>query len=795
MAAVPVGCVGNESSGPASQIPSTLSSTSEPTPMSMSAPTPTSMPEPTPTSTSEPIGTPESTSSPNLGFGPGTYQVGSEIQPGVYAGKAGTDRRDSCYWERLSGVAGESSEIIANDNVVGQFYIEILSTDKYFTTRCDMTLLSAWPEPEDPVSDIGPGTYLVGRDIAAGTYRGKAGTGVHDSCYWERLSGVTGEFSDLIANENATGAYFVSVEDSDYALSTACALELVEQASPAPTSTPTPAATRPPNSTSISEPIGTPESTSSPNLGFGPGTYQLGSEIQPGVYAGKAGTDRRDSCYWERLSGVAGESSEIIANDNVVGQFYIEILSTDKYFTTRCDMTLLSAWPEPEDPVSDIGPGTYLVGRDIAAGTYRGKAGTGVRDSCYWERLSGVTGEFSDLIANENATGAYFVGVKDSDYALSTACALELVEQASPAPTSTPEPTPTSMTEPTSTSTPTPDPSGRWETFTYDDNLTGQSHTGVRLNAVWSNERFSRGEDEPAQFVLKCDRDSALYGYFEWPGAFIAGRAANDGKLPSEWVLDGVRHVSWWLEWNDESVRIAPEDLQVFLSRVSSASVLGIQFLNDGVFENEEKARFEVPGIVWALEQLPCSVPTLMATLSEAKLSLVRVEVHDAAGSGVVVGTNQGHSLVLTAWHVVESFCDEVGRECVGVSVVAGGERYHGSLRSFNPQEDLAVVDVEGVLPIAKLASGVPELETDVVTIGFPEGEHDFQYNQGRIVRHSGCSFESCLATNAQAWSGFSGGALINLEGEIVGVISEGWSNSYYSNAVSVDAIQALLQS
>ena len=102
-------------------------------------------------------------------------------------------------------------------------------------------------------------------------------------------------------------------------------------------------------------------------------------------------------------------------------------------------------------------------------------------------------------------------------------------------------------------------------------------------------------------------------------------------------------------------------------------------------------------------------------------------------------------------------------------------------------------MDLEGILPVAKLASGVPPIGTDVVTIGLPMGEHDFQYNEGRIVRHSGCSFESCLATNARAWSGFSGGALINLDGEIVGVISEGWTGSFYSNAVSVDAVQALL--
>ena len=388
-------------------------------------------------------------------------------------------------------------------------------------------------------------------------------------------------------------------------------------------------------------------------------------------------------------------------------------------------------------------------------------------------------------------------------------CTVQSPPALSPTPTQRsgqPTPTPTAKRTPTSTPTPRPTatprptptlvPSGDWETFTYEDNLTGQSHTGVSLDAVWSTGAFSRVEEDPAQFVLKCDQDSGLDGYFKWPGTtFLFGDPFKDNKLPVEYVIDDVRHTGWWAVADDKSAIIAPEDLQVFLGRVSSAGVLGIQFLETEWFDNEAKARFEVPGITWALEQLPCSVMPLMSTLAQAKLSLVRVEVHDAAGSGVVIGMNQGHSLVLTAWHVVESFCDEAGSECVGVSVVVGGERYHGSLRSFNRQEDLAVLDVEGVLPVAKLASGVPQIGTDVVTIGLPEGEHDFQYNEGRIVRHSGCSFESCLATNARAWSGFSGGALINLDGEIVGVISEGWTGSYYSNAVSVDAIQALLES
>ena len=184
-----------------------------------SASTPTQAPAATPTSV------------PKVRFGPGTYQVNIEIQPGIYAGKAGTDILDSCDWQRLSSVSGEFSDIIATGIAVGQFYVEILSTDMYFKIGlgCNIVPLAEWPEPAELLSALNAGLYLVGRDIPSGTYRGKAGTGILDSCHWERLSGVSGEFSDIIAVDIATGPYFVSVEGSDFALFTACALKLVDE--------------------------------------------------------------------------------------------------------------------------------------------------------------------------------------------------------------------------------------------------------------------------------------------------------------------------------------------------------------------------------------------------------------------------------------------------------------------------------------------------------------------------------------------------------------------------------------
>ncbi len=173
-----------------------------------------------------PASTPKPTETPSIR--PGTYAVGQDIDPGTYVGIAGTGVLDTCYWARLQGVSGALDDILANGNAMGQFYIEVLEGDGYLETRCQITSLAAWPEPSELPESLQPGTYLVGRDIAAGTYRGEAGEEVLDWCYWARLNGVTGELKDVAANHNATGGpFYVEVLDTDYALTTTCDLERV----------------------------------------------------------------------------------------------------------------------------------------------------------------------------------------------------------------------------------------------------------------------------------------------------------------------------------------------------------------------------------------------------------------------------------------------------------------------------------------------------------------------------------------------------------------------------------------
>jgi hypothetical protein len=167
------------------------------------------------------------------------------------------------------------------------------------------------PEPtEEPeVEGLVPeGTSLVGTDIEPGIYVGLAGEFLEsfNSCYWERLNALSGEFDAIIANDNAEGLFYLEVLDTDKALTTGCELLPIDKVTP-------PAE----KYTEIER-----------------GMYIVGRDIDPGTWRGNA----EDSCYWERLSCVNGTFDCIIANDNAEGQFFAEISPNDFAFSVSCNM-------------------------------------------------------------------------------------------------------------------------------------------------------------------------------------------------------------------------------------------------------------------------------------------------------------------------------------------------------------------------------------------------------------------------------------------------------------------------
>ena len=147
------------------------------------------------------------------GFADGVHLVGVDIQPGTYRT---TVAAESCYWARLSGTSGAFDDIIANDLGEGPRVVTISATDVAFeSSRC-----GAWTDILVPMTTssttFGDGVFIVGLDIAPGTYR----TGTTDGCYWARLSGFGGDFEEIIANDLGDGQRLVTVAASDRGLET-----------------------------------------------------------------------------------------------------------------------------------------------------------------------------------------------------------------------------------------------------------------------------------------------------------------------------------------------------------------------------------------------------------------------------------------------------------------------------------------------------------------------------------------------------------------------------------------------
>ena len=180
-------------------------------------------------------------------------------------------------------------------------------TSEWSDHAAGMTAAPPTPPPTTERTSFGAGTWLVGSDIEPGRYF----TNPRDGCYWERLSGLGGTSADRIANEFIgfdSPQEIVDIAPSDRAFNTDEDCGTWDQ-TPEP---PPPAGTIP------------------------PGTWLVGGQVAPGVYEVEAG----DGCYWERLSGFSGRTSEdVLANDFVSGggRQLVEIAASDVGFSNDED--------------------------------------------------------------------------------------------------------------------------------------------------------------------------------------------------------------------------------------------------------------------------------------------------------------------------------------------------------------------------------------------------------------------------------------------------------------------------
>jgi hypothetical protein len=144
----------------------------------------------------------------NPAFGDGTYQVGTDLQPGTYRTREGSA---NCYWERLKDFSGGVNSILANGNTSAPAIVTIEPTDAGFNSQGCGTWTKDLSAITESKTSFGAGAYIIGTDIEPGTYRNSGGP----NCYYERLSGFNGGMNSIITNGNTSNPTIVTIAPTD----------------------------------------------------------------------------------------------------------------------------------------------------------------------------------------------------------------------------------------------------------------------------------------------------------------------------------------------------------------------------------------------------------------------------------------------------------------------------------------------------------------------------------------------------------------------------------------------------
>ncbi|MFQ5348807.1 MAG: Do family serine endopeptidase [Thermoanaerobaculia bacterium] len=159
----------------------------------------------------------------------------------------------------------------------------------------------------------------------------------------------------------------------------------------------------------------------------------------------------------------------------------------------------------------------------------------------------------------------------------------------------------------------------------------------------------------------------------------------------------------------------------------------------------------------------------------------------DSGGSGFIVSSD---GYVVTNNHVID--------DAEAVQVVIDGRNFEAEVKGTDPATDLALLKIDArelpVLPLGDsdrlrvgdwvMAIGSPQALTNTVTVGVVSAK------QRRInISDATSSFENFIQTDAAINFGNSGGPLVNLQGEVVGIntaISFGSENIGFAVPVNV---------
>jgi S1-C subfamily serine protease len=188
---------------------------------------------------------------------------------------------------------------------------------------------------------------------------------------------------------------------------------------------------------------------------------------------------------------------------------------------------------------------------------------------------------------------------------------------------------------------------------------------------------------------------------------------------------------------------------------------------------NDESAESDVPSApedsaADASEVFDALADGLPALAEEVSAAVVAVETGIGEGSGVVWSAD---GTIVTNAHVV-------GDTPTAVVLLADGSRLDASVVATDPFTDLAVLDVDADgLPALEVLDDLVAVGTPVLAVGNPLGfENSVTFglvsgaNRSLPAVIAGPALVDLLQTDAAISPGNSGGALVDLEGRLVGI-------------------------
>jgi putative serine protease PepD len=149
-----------------------------------------------------------------------------------------------------------------------------------------------------------------------------------------------------------------------------------------------------------------------------------------------------------------------------------------------------------------------------------------------------------------------------------------------------------------------------------------------------------------------------------------------------------------------------------------------------------------------------------------ARPSVFTVETDYALGSAWVATSNNGHSQLITNFHVIAEVYRTGGRD---VHVRHGDALYTATVTRVNPVDDLAILSVDVRLPALDVQPKEPAPGDPVLVVGSPLGLSD-SVSSGIVsaVRTEGGV--RYIQFTAPISPGNSGGPVLDADGEVIGV-------------------------